>query len=786
MSTPSLIGEVPGAGRRVVSPNFITEILDRDLNEGKYDQVVTRFPPEPNGYLHIGHAKSICLNFGLAQDYGGRCHLRFDDTNPTTEDIAFVEAMQRDIRWLGFDWGDNLFHASDYFEKLYDLAVRLIKDDQAYVDSLSEEEIRDYRGTVTEPGRESPYRTRSVEENLELFGRMRAGEFKDGEHVLRAKIDMSAPNMVMRDPVLYRIRHVSHYRTGGDWCIYPLYDFAHGLSDAIEGVTHSLCTLEFENNRAIYDWLVDNLFTPPRPYQYEFGRHTIEYTVTAKRKLIALVGGGFVRGWDDPRLPTLAGLRRRGVTPAAIRDFVNRIGVSRQNSSASIALLEHSIRDDLNYQAPRVMAVLTPLKVVLTNYPEDKTEEIDASYFPHDVPKEGSRPLPFSRQLYIDRDDFMEAPPKGYKRLAPGREVRLRHAYLIRCDEVVKDTDGNVVELRCSYDPDTLGKEPADGRKIRGVIHWVSAPHALKAEMRLYDRLFTVPNPDAGDRPFTDYLNPEALIVHEGFVEPSIRGDPADIRYQFERQGYFIQDAVDSRPDALVFNRIVTLRDSWEKAAREEARASEKAERAVTVRDEARAGERAGVEKAPEEALTPAQRAVYARYVGDFGLSEADAAVLAADESLSRFFDEAVKQSRNPRGLANWIVNELRREVKERPLHTLPLGPVELAALVSLVDEGAITGRIAKEVFAEMLKSGGSPREIVKERGLEQIADKDALKLIVASLISANPDKVVAFRAGKTGLLGFFVGQVMRETKGKANPQIVQELVQEELGDTSG
>jgi glutaminyl-tRNA synthetase len=560
------------ARQRHVSPNFITEIIDDDLRHGRYRKIVTRFPPEPNGYLHIGHAKSICLNFGLALDYGGECNLRFDDTNPETESLEYVDAIKRDVAWLGFQWSRELY-ASDYFERLYQMAVHLIEAGKAYVDSLSEEEIGAYRGTVTEPGRPSPYRDRSVEENLDLFRRMRAGQFPDGAHVLRAKIDLTSRNMKLRDPVLYRIVHARHYRTGDAWCLYPLYDFAHPLSDAIEGISHSLCTLEFENNRAIYDWLIEHLRgtcglpSSPRPHQYEFARLNLDYTVLSKRKLIRLVEGGHVRGWDDPRMPTISGLRRRGVTPEAIREFANRIGVARANSRVDPAIFDAAVRDDLNYRAPRVLAVLRPLRVVLTNLPEGTVEHLEAPYWPHDVPRTGTRVVPFSREIYIERDDFLEHPPKGFHRLVPGGRVRLRHAYVIRCDEVVRDGSGQVVELRCTYDPDTLGRQPAGG-PVKGTIHWVSAAHAVPAEIRLYDRLFRVPDPEAGDGDFVAQLNPQSLVVVHGWVEPSVLGDPPDTRYQFERLGYFWQDPVDSRPDRLVFNRIVTLRDSWAKLAR--------------------------------------------------------------------------------------------------------------------------------------------------------------------------------------------------------------------------
>jgi glutaminyl-tRNA synthetase len=545
--------------------DFIRDMVARDRAAGKYGgRVVTRFPPEPNGFPHIGHAKSVCLNFGLAQEFGGKCHLRFDDTNPETEDQAYVEAIQRDIRWLGFDWGENLFYASDYFEQLYDFAVELIRMGKAYVDSLNEDEIREYRGTVTEPGRNSPYRDRSVEENLDLFARMRAGEFPDGAHVVRGKIDMASPNMKMRDPLFYRIKRATHYHRGDAWCIYPFYDFAHPLSDAIEGITHSLCTLEFENNRDIYDWLVDTLPFPEPPRQTEFARLNLNYTVMSKRKLLALVERKLVAGWDDPRMPTLAGFRRRGFTPSAIRDFCERIGVAKANSTVDVTFLEHCQREDLNPEVPRVLCVLRPLKLVIENYPEGQTEELEAPFYPHDVPKEGSRKLPFSRVLYIERDDFAEVPPKGFHRLAPGREVRLRYAYFVRCESVVKDpASGEIVEVRCTYDPATRGGSAPDGRKVPGTLHWVSADRSVPVEVRLYDRLFKVERPDQEEGPFENYLNSNSLEVLTGRIEPAAVDPSLGERLQFERQGYFFRDPVDSRVDHLVFNRTVPLRDSW-------------------------------------------------------------------------------------------------------------------------------------------------------------------------------------------------------------------------------
>ncbi len=546
--------------------NFIAEIVEEDLRTNKFGgRVHTRFPPEPNGYLHIGHAKSICLNFGLAERYGGKCNLRFDDTNPTKEEEEYVESIKADVRWLGFDWAEREFYASDYFDQLYDYAVQLIKAGKAYVDSLSAEEIRAYRGTLTQPGRESPYRNRSIAENLDLFERMRAGEFPDGSHVLRAKIDMAAGNLNMRDPVMYRILHARHHRTGDKWCIYPMYDWAHGQSDSIEGITHSICTLEFEDHRPLYDWFLDQLAIY-HPQQIEFARLNINYTVLSKRKLLRLVTEGYVRGWDDPRMPTLSGFRRRGFTPESIRDFAERVGVAKANSIVDVALLQHCLREDLNKRAQRVMAVLQPLKVVITNYPEGQVEQMDAVNNPEDA-SAGTRPVPFSRVIYIERDDFREDPPKKFFRLAPGREVRLMHAYYITCTEVIKDEQGEIVELRCTYDPATRGGDSPDGRKVRGTLHWVSAEHAVEAEVRLYDHLFTKPDPDdvAEGQTFIDNLNPNSLEIMTGCrVEPMLANAPAGSRYQFLRHGYFCVDP-DSTAGRPVFNRTVPLRDTWAK-----------------------------------------------------------------------------------------------------------------------------------------------------------------------------------------------------------------------------
>ncbi len=553
--------------------DFIRDIINEDLEAQRHNKVITRFPPEPNGFLHIGHAKAICLNFGLALEYkerlsgNARCHLRFDDTDPTKEESLYEDGIQADVRWLGFEW-DDLYHASDYFEKMFSYAEHLIESGKAYVCSLSDAEIREYRGSVTTPGQDSPHRTRSIAENLELFRGMRKGEFKDGEHVLRAKIDMANANMKMRDPLLYRIRHTAHHMTGDAWCIYPMYDYAHPISDAIEGITHSICTLEFENNRELYDWVVENLMEfanfPSRPRQYEFARLNLNYTVMSKRRLLELVEGKHVSGWDDPRLPTIAGMRRRGITPESIRAFCASVGVAKANSTVDMAQLEFCIRDDLNQKAPRVLAVLKPLKVVIENYGEDEIEELDASYWPHDVPKEGTRKLPITREIYIEQDDFMLDPPKDYYRLAPGREVRLRYGYCITCTDVVKDESGNVVEVRATYDPETRSGGNPIGRKVKGTIHWVSVPHAVDAEVRLYDRLLSQESPPSGkDSEFLNAINPNALqVLSNCKVERSLAEAQDGERFQFERQGYFVVDK-DSKPGSLVFNRIVTLKDSW-------------------------------------------------------------------------------------------------------------------------------------------------------------------------------------------------------------------------------
>jgi glutaminyl-tRNA synthetase len=789
----------PNTGRRGSGEreplDFLREIVRRDTASGLYGgRVVTRFPPEPNGYLHIGHAKSICLNFGIADDFGGVCHVRMDDTNPETEDMKYVDSILSDVRWLGFDWKRKLFFASDYYERLYDLAVRLIRDGKAYVDSLDEEEIRQYRGTITEPGRESPYRNRSVEENVDLFARMRAGEFPDGAHVLRAKIDMAARNMKLRDPLLYRIRHATHYRRGDAWCIYPMYDFAHPLSDAIENITHSICTLEFENNRAVYDWLVENLFPEPRPRQYEFARLNLDYTVMSKRKLLQLVEEGRVSGWDDPRMPTIAGMRRRGYTPEGIRLFASRIGVDKTNSRVSMDLLEDAIRDDLNARAPRVMAVLRPLKVTIRNWPAGKVEWLDAPFWPHDIPREGSRRLPLSRELFIERSDFREDPPADWMRLCPGGEVRLRHAYIVRCEEAVKDpATGEVVELRCTYDPASLGRNPEGRRRKTTAIQWVSGGQATRAEVRLYGRLFTEADPEGAvdGRTFRDFLNPDSFEILRGcLLEPGMAQAPAGERFQFVRRGYFIVDAVDSRPASLVFNRIVELKDTY--------KADGKAERGArapkTVKPAARTAKPSpGKGKAPAggavsdgrlrpRAKDPSLSRRHDVYVAKLGIPPEAADVLTGDPEVAGFFDAATAAHPNPKAIANWVANDVLRELKGRSVASLPFGPGDLADLVRLVDAGSITTTAARTVFERMMASGGNPSDLARQLGLDRALSNDELEGAVDAVLSAMPDKVEAYRAGKTALLGLFTGQVMRATGGKADPKAVQEMLRKKLG----
>ena len=767
------------------SRDFIRDTVARHVEEGRYPRILTRFPPEPNGFPTIGHAKAICVSFGIAEEFGGLCNLRFDDTNPHTEDMEYVEAFIRDIRWLGFDWEDRLFFASDYFEQLYDFAVTLIQKGKAYVDSMSEEEIREYRGTIVEAGKPSRYRDRPVEDNLDLFRRMKEGEFGNGEHVLRAKIDMAHPNMIMRDPVLWRIRHASHYRRGDEWCIYPLYDYTHCLSDAIEGISHSVCTLEFENNREIYDWLLEELgFEEPRPHQYEFARLNVEYTIVSKRKLLQLVEDGHVVGWDDPRMPTLSGLRRAGVTPEAIRAFCDMTGVTKTNAMIDIAKFEYAIRDDLNHRVARVMAVSDPLKVVITNWAADgvdgAVEWLDAPSYPHDVALEGSRAVPFGRELWIERSDFEEHPPEGFRRLTPGGEVRLRYAYFVRCDEVIKDADGSVVELRCTYDRETRGGNAPGGRKVKGTVHWVEASHALPCELRLYDRLFLVPDPReepvGGD--FKDHLNPDSLVVRNGWVEPSVAEDPPGSRYQFERLGYFVSDMEDSTAEALIFNRTVTLRDTW---------ARKTSVTSVIGGAELRSPGEAGPARAVEGEtfIAPADRdrapheETRFRELADLGVSDADADVLAREGEFYELFEDVRAEGASARAAGKWIVQVVRPTLRGGDVSGATIEPSDIATIVNAVESGEASTRIGREVMGAVLTEGGDAGELLRERAAARIDDADTLGRIVDRLLTDFPEQADALRGGRDALMGFFVGKVMKETAGKAAPQVVQQLVRE-------
>jgi len=749
------------------SKDFLRTIVEEDLKSGKYKEVITRFPPEPNGFPHIGHAKSICINFGIARDFNGHCNLRMDDTNPTSEDTKYVEALKDAVQWLGFDWGDNVYFTSDYFPKIYDYAVQLIKMGKAYVDSLTEEEIREYRGTVTSAGKRSKYAGRTVEENLDLFERMKKGEFKDGEHILRAKIDMSAANMKMRDPLLYRIRHAHHFRAKNEWYIYPMYDFAHCLSDYIEGISHSICTLEFENNRDIYNWVLDTLgLELPRPNQHEFARLGINYTVMSKRKLLELVIGGQVSGWDDPRLPTIAGYKRRGYTKESILNFCDQIGIAKANSMVDVAQLEFCIKDDLNTKAPRVLCVLDPLKVTIENY--EGTEEIDASYYPHDVPKEGSRKIPFSKDIYIERDDFMENPPKGYFRLTPTQPVRLRHGFIITCKEVIKDTKGNIIEIIAEYHPDSKSGSDTSGIKVKSAIQWVSAKEAKTVEVRLYDRLFKDEAPEG-----LEDINPDSLkVIKNALIEPAVITQKPDERFQFERQGYFYADPIDYTDEKPVFNKIVGLKDSWGKKT--------KADKPVTNSEPKAQAKKVQV-VGTETAMSEPQQALFDKYTSELKLNNEVANILARDEKLSIFYKEALDTVNSPIGLANIIVTEVARELKEKETRELKFTAKQVAQLVTMIDDKTISSKIAKQVFEEMAKTGENPPQIVESKGLVQISDPAKILPIIDEIIAKNPDNVAKFKAGNTKLLGFFVGQVLKTTGGKANPKVVNELVAQKL-----
>jgi len=770
--------------------DFIRQIVTEDTESGRYGgRVVTRFPPEPNGFMHIGHAKSVCLNFGVAKEFGGVCHLRYDDTNPEGENEAFVVGFQEDIRWLGFDWGEHLYFASDYFERMYDCAVILIEKGLAYVDSESEEEIREGRGTVTKAGTPGRYRDRTVDENLDFFRRMREGEFEGGTHVLRAKIDLESANMLMRDPVLYRIRHANHYRQGDEWCIYPMYDYAHCLEDAFEDVTHSICTLEFENNRELYDWVLDNVgFEEPRTHQYEFARLDLEHAVLSKRRIIPLVEAGVVSGWDDPRLSTVRGIRRRGVPPEALRLFCEMIGVAKAQSVVDIGKLEYAIREVLNQVAPRVMAVLDPIKIVLTNYPAGQTEEFEAPYFPHDVPRKGTRMVPFSNELFIERTDFEEDPPPGFRRLVPGGEVRLRHAYVIRCEKVVRDKAGQLVELHCTHDSESRGGKGTAGRKIKGTIQWVSAAHALTAEIRMYDHLFLeIPESDSDeDEEIVAHINPDSLRVLKGAkVEPSISDDSPDTRYQFERTGYFWKDPVDGVGEELVFNRIVSLKDSWSRsAAKSDVKVPRGKSGSGKVMNKPRKPEKPAVNESREaaRAADPQLMARFERYSDDLGLTLEQADLLTTSLEVSDFFERALAVYDEPAEVAGWLTTDVRGLLGARRLKDLTFDGESLGHLVALVAADRISRRAGKDVLARMIDEGGDPDELIVEMGLEKVSDLSALESIIEEILIAWPEKVIEYQAGKSGLIGMFVGEVMKSTNGAADPKVARELLLKKLG----
>ncbi len=764
--------------------DFLRLIVEDDLAAGRCAQVATRFPPEPNGYLHIGHAKAISVDFGIARDYGGTCNLRYDDTNPAKEEVEYVDAIERDVRWLGFEPARVLF-ASDYFEQMYQLAEQLVAAGKAYVCELTDDQIKDYRGSLTEAGRPSPWRDRSVDDNLARLRAMRGGALSDGACVLRAKIDMAAANMKMRDPLLYRIRHAHHHRTGDAWCIYPMYDYAHPLSDALEGITHSICTLEFENNRELYDWVIAETGVAPLPQllggrtvsapprQYEFARLVLEYTMMSKRNLLALVKRGVVAGWDDPRMPTLAGLRRRGYPPEAIRSFCELVGVAKNNSMVDVGKLEFAVRDDLNRRAPRLLGVLRPLRVTLTNVSGPST--ITAPLYPEELDPgaaRGARELPFDKHLYIERDDFAEEVPTGWKRLAPGRVVRLRHAGCIRCDEVVRDGDA-IVELRC-----TVVDAPD---KIDGVIHWVSATRGVACEARLYDRLFLVPRPDTAEE-LALAINPRSLEVVTATVEPYAATVAGQV--QLERVGYFVADAVDSRLDALVWNRVITLRDAAAaKTTVDLPIVKSKSARAATRPDKKSGREWRNEARNRDPELAARHAAAIAA-----GLGDDDADLLNGDRDVSDCFAAALALApARGKAIARWIINELPRELGDEPIAGSALTAAALAALVGLVEDGAITAAVGKDLLAELVRQGGDPIALVDARGLRQVAGAaahESLAPIVAEVLAKHAAKLAEYRGGRVGLLGFFVGQVMKASGGKANPATVNQLTRAALDGT--
>ena len=764
--------------------DFIRQQIRADLASGRHgNRVVTRFPPEPNGYLHVGHATAICLNFGIADEFDGQCHLRFDDTNPEKEDEQFALSIEKDVRWLGFDWGEHLYYASDYFEQMYDCAVVLIEKGLAYVDSERLEAIREGRGTVTTPGSNSPYRDRSVGENLDLFTRMRAGEFENGMHVLRGKIDMGHPNMLMRDPVFYRIRHARHYRQGDDWCIYPLYDYAHCLEDAFEDVTHSICTTEFENNRELYDWVLENTgFEEPRPHQYEWAGLDLENAVLSKRSIAPLVAAGLVSGWDDPRLATISAYRRRGVPAEAIRMFAQLVGVSRSGGRTEEDKLDYAIREVLNFECPRVMAVLDPIRVVLTNLPEDHEESFEIRSFPSEIEREGSRAVPFGREVWMERSDFSENPPEGFRRLVPGGEVRLRGAYVIRCEGVVKDKGGAVTELHCTVDPATRGGGNPDGRKVRGTVQWVATTSALDAEIRLFSELLKDPDEDSEqDQEIVERVNHDSLLVVCGAkLEPSIACDDPETRYQFERAGYFWRDPVDGRDERLVFNRIVALKNTFSGESdgvpvRERVRASGDKTSGPSVKPQISAARQAARKEDPDLAER------FILYQSNHGLSTEHADLLTGSIATALFFQAALKEHDNATAIASWIVTDVRGLVGDRDVSTLAFTGEALGRLIQLVADGVVSRRSAKDVLVRMAEMGAEPEALIEEMGLTSLSDMDALGTVIEQVLSAWPEKVKAYREGKKNLIGLFVGEIMKATRGAADPKAVQSLLQDRL-----
>ena len=790
MSGPRLAGVIlRGAGHWATnagmadaprSSNFLTEIIDADVAAGRNGgRVVTRFPPEPNGHLHLGHAKSILLNFGLAARYGGRVHLRFDDTNPTTEEVEFVEGIEADVRWLAGDWA-ALYFASDFFERMYQCAERLIRDGHAYVDSQPQEAIREQRGAFDRPGTNSPFRDGPAAESLDLFRRMRAGQFADGACVLRARIDMAHPNLIMRDPLLYRIRKAHHHRTGDTWCIYPMYDFAHPLEDAFEGVTHSICTLEFESNRELYDWVLDRLGPwDPRPRQYEFARLAVGYTVLSKRKLLQLVTERRVAGWDDPRMPTLAGMRRRGITPEALRDFAELIGVAKNNSTVDIGKFEFAIRADLEGRCPKAMAVLDPLPLTITTWPAAKVETLELPWWPSE-PARGTRSVPCSGQLLIERDDFSLDPPADWKRLAPGREVRLAGGWVVRCDEVLRAPDGTVTGLRCSHDPASLG-DGAGARRGLGTIHWVDATRSVPAPVRLYDRLFAAEQPDSAPD-FLAALNPASLLVAErARLEPALASAAPGDRYQFLRLGYFIADPVDSRPGAPAFNRTITLRDTWARPAAQPAPRRAAKPRSDPAADATLRSRRSDA-RGERRAATPALAERYLRYQQALQLAEEQADLLTGDLAVAEYFDAAVKAHAGAASVARWLLNDLLGLSGETPLAQLKLTGAAFGAFVALVDAGKLTPASGKALLADLVEGGGEPAARMKTLGLEKVEDAGAIAAAVERALAAQAAEVARYRAGEKKLLGVLLGAAMREARGAADAATVRKALLERLG----